>query len=137
MARRRLKFCTLLLAALLWLALPWLSLGPATLGLTLGLSLLPVFIFGAVTVTQSWRTPDAVEYTVTATADADTVMASTAHGMGAEPKATILPILQAPAGASLWAVTTLDGTNFVGTKSTAVGSGNAGPQIRIRVERKR
>lgn len=91
----------------------------------------------AVTVTQSWRTPDAVEHTVIATADADTVTPSTAHGMGAEARGTILPILQAPAGLSLWAQTTLDNTNFVLTKSTTASSGNAGAQIRYRLERKR
>lgn len=94
-------------------------------------------LFGVVTATQDWRTNDAVEYTVIATADADTVTPAIAHGMGARPQVTILPILQAPAGLSLWAATTIDATNVIATKSTAVGSGNAGPQIRIRVERRR
>ena len=94
-------------------------------------------LFGAVTVTQDWRTNDAVEYTVIATADADTVTGNIAHGMGARPQVTLIPILQAPAGLSLWAATTIDATNVVATKSTAVGSGNAGAQLRVRIERRR
>lgn len=94
-------------------------------------------LFGVVTVTQDWRTNDAVEYTIIATADADATTGNIAHGLGARPQVTIIPILQAPAAVSAWAATTIDVTNVVLGKGTGVGSGNAGAQVRLRVERRR
>lgn len=71
---------------------------------------------------------------VIATADADTT-ATVPHGFGVTPrKVTITPVLQAPAGLSLWAATTINATNVVLTKSTAVGSGNAGVQVHVTAE---
>lgn len=68
---------------------------------------------------------------VIATADADTT-ATVPHGLAAAPSVVILtPLLQAPAGLSLWAATTINATNVICTKSTAVGSGNAGAQLRV------
>lgn len=73
---------------------------------------------------------------VTASADAD-VTANIPHGMGnaAVKKVIILPLLQAAAGLSLWAVTTQDAINIVCTKSAAVGSGNAAAQLRVFIEK--
>lgn len=91
----------------------------------------------AVTVTplaQPTNTiPRATSYIadVKATADADTT-ATCPHGLGVVPQEVIItPLLQASAGLSLWAVTTIDATNVVLTKSTAVGSGNAANQVRV------
>lgn len=80
---------------------------------------------------------DVQEWTVIATADSDTVTATIPHVMGANAQPTITNILQAPAGLSLWAITTLSATGFILTKSTATGSGNAAAQIRIRIARLR
>lgn len=72
---------------------------------------------------------------VTATADADTT-ATIPHGLGAAPQeVTLTPLLQAPGALSAWAATTINATNVVLTKSTAVGSGNAGAQLRCIIKR--
>lgn len=68
---------------------------------------------------------------VEATADADTT-ATVPHGLPSTPTVVLItPLQQAEAGLSLWAATTIDGTNVVATKSTAVGSGVAGAQLRV------
>lgn len=78
---------------------------------------------------------DAVRAQVIATADADTT-ATIPHGMGVTPREVVLmPLLQAPAAVSDWAVTTKDATNVVLTKGTGVGSGNAGAQIEAIIKR--
>ncbi len=93
----------------------------------------------AVTTTLDFQTNDVKEWTIIATADADTVTASIAHGFpqGGKPLPSVINILQVPAALSLWAVTTLDQTNWIATKATTAGSGNAGAQVRIRMERRR
>ena len=91
----------------------------------------------AFTVATLWRTNDAVEFTVIASADADTVSPSLAHNMGANAMVTLISVLQAAAGLSLWAANTVDHNNITVTKSAAVGSGNAAIQLRVRVERQR
>lgn len=69
---------------------------------------------------------------VEATADGDTDTGNVAHGLPAAPQDVALcPLLQAEAGVSLWAVTTIDATNLVLTKSTGAGSGGAGNQVRV------
>lgn len=88
----------------------------------------------AVSIGTVFTGTDSIIRTVTATADADTT-ATIPHGMAAAPaEVQILPLLQAPAGVSLWAVTTIDATNVVCTKSTGVGSGNAGAQLRVTIK---
>lgn len=68
---------------------------------------------------------------VEATVDGDTT-ATVPHGLGATPSIVILtPLLQAPAGLSLWAATTIDATNVVCTKATTASSGSAGNQLRV------
>lgn len=68
---------------------------------------------------------------VEATADADTT-ATVPHGLGVAPSIVILtPLAQAAAALSGWAATTINATNVVCTKSTAVGSGAAGNQVRV------
>lgn len=68
---------------------------------------------------------------ITATADGDTT-ATVPHGLGAVPSIVLLTELAQAAGAlSAWAATTIDATNVVCTKSTAVGSGAAGAQLRM------
>ena len=89
----------------------------------------------AFTVATLWRTNDAVEFTVIASADADTTSPSLAHNMGANAMVTLIPVLQAPAALSLWATAIVDQNNITVTKATTAGSGNAGIQLRVRVER--
>jgi hypothetical protein len=92
----------------------------------------------AVTETVVRRTNDEVEVDIIATADADTVTALTNHGLGPQrPTASFIPILQAPAALSLWAVTTLNTTQWQMTKATTMGSGNAGVQVRLTLRRAR
>lgn len=74
-------------------------------------------------------------FDVAATADSDTTTGNVAHGLGATPlDISVAPTLsQALTALSAWAVTTLDGTNVVGTKLASTGSGSATKQVRIRV----
>jgi len=80
--------------------------------------------------------------TVIASADADTT-ATITHNLGftaAElaagyPEVVVESLLQAPAGLSLWAITSKTANTTVLTKSVAVGSGNAGAQIAVTVKR--
>ena len=72
---------------------------------------------------------------VEATADAD-VTATMPHALGVIPLSVILtPLLQAPAALSLWAATTIDATNVVGTAATTASSGSAGVQVRFIISR--
>ena len=90
---------------------------------------------GAVTITTVLAGTDKRIADVEATADADTT-ATIPHGLGAVPlEVFFTPLLQAEAGLSLWAVTTIDATNVVLTKSVAVGSLGATPQIRVTINR--
>jgi hypothetical protein len=68
--------------------------------------------------------------TVTATADADTVIVIP-HGLASAPLLFCLTMLvsQALTAMSNWAVTAVDATNITLTKLTSVGSGNANPQV--------
>jgi len=88
----------------------------------------------AVTVTQTRRRNDFVEFSIIADADADTVTGSIAHGMGANPRVTLLPV-HAKAAISLWRATTIDATNIELTKSTTATSGDAAIQLLLRVKR--
>lgn len=69
--------------------------------------------------------------TITATADGDTVTGNIPHGLGFAPELVIVTPILASGGLSAWAVTTKDATNLVLTKSTAVGSGAANPQVEV------
>ncbi len=93
----------------------------------------------AVSTTVVRRSNDEVEFDVVATADADTVTGLVNHGLGLErPTATMLLLLsQAVADVSLWAMTTLNGTQFECTKLATVGSGDAGVQLRVILKRAR
>jgi len=70
--------------------------------------------------------------TVIASADGDTT-ATCPHGMAVAPKEVnaTLVLSQALAASSGWAITTIDGTNVVGTKLATAGSGSASIQLRI------
>lgn len=71
---------------------------------------------------------------VVASADADT-SATITHNFGVAPREALIEnLLNAIAAASDWAVTTRSTTQVVLTKSTAVGSGNAGAQIRVHIK---
>lgn len=108
-------------------------------------------VFGAVTVTYEHPVTGVVAPTavqakqtvvanVIATADADTT-AVIVHNMGVSaadllagfPHVILQPLLQVVAGLSLWAITGRTADNITLTKSTAVGSGNAGAQLRVAV----
>jgi hypothetical protein len=68
--------------------------------------------------------------TVAATADADATI-DVPHGLGAAPlDVSILP-LQAAARISNWVVTAIGAVNITLAKTTDVGSGAAGPQLRV------
>ena len=70
-------------------------------------------------------------YDITATADGDQ-SENLPHGLPVTPlMVTITPLLQAPAEASEWAVTRIVADDIELTKSTAVGSGDANPQVRL------
>lgn len=94
----------------------------------------------AVSTTTVVRDNDNFIFTVIATADADTGTGNVAHGMAGgalNAQAILTNLLQASAGASLWAMTTLDVTNVAVSKSAAVGSGNAAAQLRVHLKRTR
>lgn len=71
---------------------------------------------------------------VIASADADTTLVI-AHGMPVAPEFAILQPLQAPARISLWTVL-VDAVNIQLFKTTGVGSGNAGAQLRVIASRR-
>lgn len=88
----------------------------------------------AVTVTQVGFGQSERIWEVIATADADTT-AVVPHGFAdAHIRYSIVPIEQATAGLSLWAVTGVSNVAVTLTKSVAVGSGSANPQLRVFVE---
>jgi len=92
-------------------------------------------VFGAVTITNIYSLgPETKIADIEATADADTT-ATFAHGLGAAPAEVYFTYLLAAGALSLWRATTVDGTNVVCTKSTPVGSGAAGAQVRLIVKR--
>lgn len=88
----------------------------------------------AVTVTIVNAGTDTRISDVEATADADTT-ATIPHGLGAVPQEVTLTWLLTAGSLSLWRATTIDGTNVVLTKGTAVGSGAAGAQVRAIIKR--
>ncbi len=71
---------------------------------------------------------------IEATADGDTT-ATIAHGLAAAPTDVTVTMLVAAARISAWAVTTIDATNVVLTKTTTAGSGAAGVQARCIIAR--
>lgn len=93
---------------------------------------------GAVTVTivlQGTPTSSMHIADVAATADADTT-ATIPHALGVVPlDVALTPLLQVGAALSLWAATTIDATNVVGTKAITAGSGVAGDQARFIISR--
>lgn len=72
--------------------------------------------------------------TVEATADADTT-ATIPHTLGVVPALVSIVPLAAAFFTSQWRVTTIDAVNVVLTKGTGVGSGAAGAQVRVNIER--
>lgn len=62
--------------------------------------------------------------------DADAI-ATIPHGLGATPSVVIITPLAAEAQVSLWFAGTVNATNVVLTKTTDVGSGGAGNQVRM------
>ena len=88
----------------------------------------------AVTVTAVLSGKTTYIADITATADADTDTGNVAHGLESAPlDYSVAAIEQATAELSAWAITSVDATNIVVTKSTAVGSGSANKQVRVRV----
>lgn len=81
---------------------------------------------------------DSQSWTVIATADGDTVTATTSHAVGANgvPEPSVTGLITA-AQISLWVVTTLSTTQWAMTKATTATSGNASPQVRLRLQRPR
>lgn len=71
---------------------------------------------------------------VEATLDADTT-ATIPHGLGIAPVEIIVTGLNTDAQLSLWTTTTINATNVVLTKTAAVGSGGAGNQVRVIMNR--
>ena len=91
----------------------------------------------AVTTAEVGTGVDTRIFDVTATADADTT-ATIAHGMAAAPEIVILSGLTTGAAGfrlSGWCFA-VDATNVTLTKSTAVGSGVAGAQVRCIIKRR-
>lgn len=70
-------------------------------------------------------------FDVEATADADTGSGNVAHGLAETPLEVVLTPLLAAARISDWILTTRDGTNVAVGKTTTVGSGAAGAQVRV------
>lgn len=97
----------------------------------------------AVTIATEFRTNDEVIFTIIATADADVTTGNIAHGLGAIPKAIIIPggaaeAQRAAAALSLWGLNaTPDATNVSLGCSNAAGSGNAAIQCRVLCQRRR
>ncbi len=71
---------------------------------------------------------------VTATLDADTTIVIP-HGLGATPLLVTMSGMAASLEGilSAWGASAIGATNFTLSKTTAVGSGNAGIQIRVAV----
>ncbi len=88
----------------------------------------------AVTLTTVLAGTDKRIVDVEASADADTT-ATIPHSLGAAPLEPIIAWLLLAATLSLWRATTIDATNVVLTKSTTAGSGAAGVQARVIINR--
>ena len=87
----------------------------------------------AVTITNVHVGTELRVVDIEATADGDTT-ATIAHGLTPSPFiVAITGLLQVAAGLSEWAATTVGLPNVICTKSTAVGSGVAGDQIRVAI----
>lgn len=69
-------------------------------------------------------------WAIAATLDADTTITFD-HGMSEAPICFFMPIQQAPAQLSGWAVTNITATQITLTKSTGVGSGAVGTQAAL------
>ena len=97
----------------------------------------------AISTTVTYRSGDVVEMDLTATADADVNTGNIPHGLGpARPLCFLTPILPYPLGGgsntgAIWTINTLNGTNLVLVKQDTTGSGNASPQLRITLMRRR
>lgn len=88
----------------------------------------------AVTLTTVLAGTDKRIVDVEATADADTT-ATIPHSLAATPLEALITWLLAAAAISLWRATTIDGTNVVLTKAVTAGSGVAGNQARVVINR--
>lgn len=95
----------------------------------------------APTVLQALNT-NRVSADVIASADADTAdtithsfALSAAQLSAGDPIVILVPILQAPAALSLWAVTSHLTSTIVATKATTASSGNAAAQLRVHILR--
>lgn len=109
---------------------------PGTLSILL--TSLSALALGAVSITDIYRSADRYVFDIIATADGDTVTASIPHGIGSIPDVVGQQLIsQALTALSAWALTTLDVTNLVFTKLASTGSGNAGAQFRVYVQRRR
>lgn len=152
---------TFAIAGFLLLALT-ISAGAIAIALAFGLKILalasilgPAVIFGAVTVTYEYpvagttaptagnQTKDLVVANVIATADAD-VTAVITHNLGLSaaelaagmPRVTVMLLIsQALTALAAWTVTTIAANSITLTKLASTGSGNAGAQIRVHIER--
>lgn len=87
----------------------------------------------AITVTTNYLGPYLGIFSVVATADADTDAVIT-HNMGGQAKITMIPMNQAVAALSLWALQSETNNTATFRKSVAVGSGDANQQLRVTVE---
>lgn len=86
-------------------------------------------------------------FDIVATADGDTTTGAFTHGLSTRtgglaiqnPDTEIVtwyePLLSAPARLSGWATTVRGATEVTATKTTEVGSGNAGAQVRLHLKR--
>jgi hypothetical protein len=76
------------------------------------------------------------EWTVIATADADTTTGAVTHALGgAYAMGTLIPV-GSTAGLSLWYFSTYPATTtWAATKTTTSGSGASGVQLRVRLQR--
>lgn len=84
----------------------------------------------AVNITVILNAPATHVVEVEATADADTT-AVIPHTLAAVPEEVMITPLVAAARLSDWIVTGIDNVNVTLTKTTAVGSGAAGVQVRM------
>lgn len=88
----------------------------------------------AVTETLLSQGNDFQQWDVIASADADTVTATVTHRMGPNPSVSVTALTLA-GRLSGWVLTTINNTQWLMTKSTAVGSGAAPAQARVRIDR--
>lgn len=88
----------------------------------------------SVTVTTVVNQPNTKVFEVEADADGDTT-ATIPHGLTVIPEFVDIVALALEYYLSEWRVTTIDATNVVLTKETTAGSGAAGAQVRVNVQR--